>query len=196
MIPEILPTLKTFCANTSSTILIWWCHGMASLIACRQTSSVGCTKKTWMFLVLSCSCLCPIHWSQVLSLEWKCSWSSANRQCSNYIWVINNFIAFWGASYIRGFMVYYRPFVWTVRCHFSHAHIIIVTSHNALCNQLWRHQQNTKEQMRHGVDVNLRIIFFILINAVITSCKKSNNACTAVKNCLSTHLSVILLFIK
>ena len=41
---------------------------------------------------LSCSCLCSIHWSQVLSPEWRCSWSSANRRCSNYIWIINNFI--------------------------------------------------------------------------------------------------------
>ena len=50
-----------------------------------------------MFLVSSCSCLCSIHWSQVLSREWRCSWSSAdrrcwaNRRCSNYIWAINNF---------------------------------------------------------------------------------------------------------
>ena len=28
-----------------------------------------------MFLVLSCSCLCPIHWSQMLSQEWRCNWS-------------------------------------------------------------------------------------------------------------------------
>ena len=41
-----------------------------------------------MFLVSSCSCLCPIHWSQVLSREWRCSWSSADRRCSNYIWMI------------------------------------------------------------------------------------------------------------
>ena len=33
-----------------------------------------------MFLVSSCSCLCPIHWSQVLSGEWRCSWSSADRR--------------------------------------------------------------------------------------------------------------------
>ena len=46
-----------------------------------------------MFLVSSCSGLCPIHWSQVSSREWRCSWSSADRPCSNYIWVINNFIA-------------------------------------------------------------------------------------------------------
>ena len=42
-----------------------------------------------MFLISSCSCLCSFHWSQVLSQEWRCSWSSADRQCSNYIWVIN-----------------------------------------------------------------------------------------------------------
>ena len=59
-----------------------------------------------MFLVLSCSCLCTIHWSHVLSREWRCSWSSADRQCSIYIWVINNNIAYKGASYIRDFMVF------------------------------------------------------------------------------------------
>ena len=32
-------------------------------------------------------------------------WSSANRQCSNYIWVINNSIAYQGAAYIKGLTV-------------------------------------------------------------------------------------------
>ena len=42
----------------------------------------------------SCSCLCLIiHWSQAFSREWRYSWSSADRRYSNYIWVINNFIA-------------------------------------------------------------------------------------------------------
>ena len=41
----------------------------------------------------------------MLSREWRCSWSSADRRCSNYIWVIDNFIAHRGASYIRGFTV-------------------------------------------------------------------------------------------
>ena len=54
-----------------------------------------------MFLVSSCSCLCPIQWSR----EWRCSWSSADRRCSNYIWVINNFIAYQGATYIRDLTV-------------------------------------------------------------------------------------------
>ena len=55
-----------------------------------------------MFFILPCSCRCIIHWSQELSREWGCSWSSANRQCSNYIWVIINFIAYWGVIYTRG----------------------------------------------------------------------------------------------
>ena len=35
-----------------------------------------------MILLLSCSGLSPIHWSQVLSWEWRCSWSSADSQFS------------------------------------------------------------------------------------------------------------------
>ena len=72
--------------------------------------------KTEMFVILSCSCRCPIHWSQVLSQWWRCSWSSANRRCSNHIWVINNFIA-----YIRGLTVsiinktqYYSDAPWVI----------------------------------------------------------------------------------
>ena len=52
-------------------------------------------------LISFCNCLCPIHWSQLLSREWRCSWSSADRRCSNYIWVINSFIAQSGGYYIR-----------------------------------------------------------------------------------------------
>ena len=58
-----------------------------------------------MFFISPCSSLCTIHWSQVLSREWGCSWSSADRRCTNYIWVINNFIANQGASCIRGLRV-------------------------------------------------------------------------------------------
>ena len=59
-----------------------------------------------MFIVLCCSCLCPIHWSQVLSREWRCSWSSGDRWCSNYIWVINSFSAYQGVTYIGGLTVH------------------------------------------------------------------------------------------
>ena len=47
-----------------------------------------------MFLVSSCSRLSPIHWRRALSWERKCCWSSADRRCSNYICVIDNFITY------------------------------------------------------------------------------------------------------
>ena len=59
-----------------------------------------------MLLESACSCLCATYWSQVLSGEWRCSWSSADRRCSNYIWLINNLIAYKGATYIRDLTVY------------------------------------------------------------------------------------------
>ena len=58
-----------------------------------------------MFLVSSCTCLLPIQWNRVFSREWRCSGSSADRRCSNYVWVIDNFIASEGASYIRDLTV-------------------------------------------------------------------------------------------
>ena len=36
----------------------------------------------------------------MLSRKWRCSWSSTDSRCSNYIWGINNFIAHRGASYM------------------------------------------------------------------------------------------------
>ena len=57
-----------------------------------------------MFVVSSCSCLCPIHWNQVLSWEWRCSWSSTGRRCSIYPeW--STFFAYKDATYIRSLMV-------------------------------------------------------------------------------------------
>ena len=55
-----------------------------------------------MFRVSSSSCLCPIHW---FSREWRYSWSSGDRRCANYIWVINKYIAYYGAVYITGLTV-------------------------------------------------------------------------------------------
>ena len=61
-----------------------------------------------MFLVSGCSYFCVICWGHVLSCEWSCSWNSADRRWSNYIWVINNFIAFQGAYFIRDFRARWR----------------------------------------------------------------------------------------
>ena len=41
----------------------------------------------------------------LLGRERRCSWGSVDRRCSNYIWVIKNFIANKGEAYIRGFTV-------------------------------------------------------------------------------------------
>ena len=61
-----------------------------------------------MVFVSSWSCLCAIHWSQMFSREWTCTWSSADKCCSDYIWVINNSITYNGAAYIRSFTPYIR----------------------------------------------------------------------------------------
>ena len=73
----------------------------------RQIPNISRTKsQTDMFLILSCSSHRQIHWSHVLSREWRCSWSSADRRCSNYIWMINNFGAYQGAPYFWGLTVF------------------------------------------------------------------------------------------
>ena len=61
----------------------------------RKVSNIRRTK----FQNFNVSCLvlqlfCAIYWNQVLSREWRCSWSSADRRCFNYIWVIDNFVAY------------------------------------------------------------------------------------------------------
>ena len=58
-----------------------------------------------MFLVSSLPLPNPLK--PVLSREWRCSWSSAHRRCSNCIWVINNSIAYQGATYIRGLTIFF-----------------------------------------------------------------------------------------
>ena len=56
-----------------------------------QTSNIRRNNSQNFFLVSSCSCLCPIRWSRVLSREWRCGWSSVDRRCSNCIWMIRQF---------------------------------------------------------------------------------------------------------
>ena len=80
-------------------------HGWLPILVYRQVSNISRTKSQDLLLVSSCSCLYPIRWSQVLSWEWRCSWSSADRRCTNYIWVIYNLIAHLSASYITDLTV-------------------------------------------------------------------------------------------
>ena len=111
------PVISTRCVPWPTVMLFTPCIPLLTVY--RQTSYISRTKwnaKTLMFLVSSGSCSCPIHWSQVLSREWGCSWSSADRRCSISIWVINNFITNRCASYVRGFTGHGFPFVSSIRC--------------------------------------------------------------------------------
>ena len=40
-----------------------------------------------------------------VSREWRCSWSSADRRCSNHIWVINIFIIMFTIMLTRGQLI-------------------------------------------------------------------------------------------
>ena len=82
-----------------------------------------------MFLVSSCSCLCLVHLSQVLSREWRCTWSRTDRRCSIYIGVINNFIAYHGMTCIRGLTVFPLkvPFVLLFEGGFSASYTAVLT---------------------------------------------------------------------
>ena len=77
---------------------------LASKHTVKPLIQVAPNTKTEMFLVSSCNYLCQIHWSEVLSREWRCSWSSADRRCVIFTWVINNSIAHWCVTYIRNLM--------------------------------------------------------------------------------------------
>ena len=88
-----------------------------------------------MILISSCICLCPIYWSRMLSREWRCSWSSAERGCSNYIWVINNLITYQGATYIRDL---------TVLCNAHHINAQVIID-NIFCNMQNRFSQICKQ---------------------------------------------------
>ena len=60
------------------------------IIIYRKISNLRLTEsQNLMFIVSDYSCLYAIYSSQVLSGEGRYSWSSADRRCSNYIWVIN-----------------------------------------------------------------------------------------------------------
>ena len=98
-------------------------------------------SKTQMFLVLSSSGLWSIHWSQVLSWEWRCSWSSADRWCSNYIWVIKNLINKTKVCHIKGLAVV--EIMWfntqaTLLIYIEANHYQIIVNHqHATYNPLW-----------------------------------------------------------
>ena len=81
--------LASFNNSCRSIGLLTW-HSAAAIMLLLISHQISKLK---MFLVSSCSSLCTIYWNQVLSREWRCSWSSVDRRCSNNIWAIDNFVA-------------------------------------------------------------------------------------------------------
>ena len=63
-----------------------------------------------------------IDWSQLLSREWRCSWSSADRRYSNYIWVSKQCYCLQGCDlyYIRGLTVS----TWDALCHVDRCYTV------------------------------------------------------------------------
>ena len=71
---------------------------------CRRRGSLWFLIKK--IIASSCSCHCPMHRRQMLSREWRCSWSSTDRRYSNHTWVISKFITYQAAPYIRYFTIF------------------------------------------------------------------------------------------
>ena len=91
-----------------------------------------------MILVWSCRSLCTIHWTQELCREWRCSWSSTDRRCSNYIWVINDYFAYKGASYIRGLVVHFLECKWiSLKISLKIVLIIVLINNIPALVQVW-----------------------------------------------------------
>ena len=80
--------------------LMWYTYCQTSNISTQRI-----TKSPKLKCFTSHLTVFSAQWSQVLSWEWRYSWSSADRRCSSYIWVINNFIAYKGPPYIRDLTV-------------------------------------------------------------------------------------------
>ena len=113
-------------------------HNYIKMFITRLLQAIGYTQKHFICGNPDESNVCPIHWSQVfLVWKWRCSWSSADRQCSDFIWVINNFVAYWGATYKSRFdgisVCRIAKFGNSCECcqyYYIHRHGLISVDHN------------------------------------------------------------------
>ena len=119
-----LPGMSAYIKLIALTVIM--CSYISLSKYCKIANISHTKTKTEMFFVSACSCLCAIYWRQVLSEEWRCSWSRAHRQCFNYISIINNWIIYWSVPYITDYLKIYDS--------------IIPFNHNA-DNEAINHQQ-------------------------------------------------------
>ena len=78
----------------------------------------------------------PIHWSQVLSREWRCSWSSADRRCSNYILVMKKYCLlrcslYWRIDGMSAWKACFNDHTWSkyARWVFNVNECVIISQH-------------------------------------------------------------------
>ena len=102
-----------------------------------------------MILVLPCRCLCSIHWKHVFSREWWCSWSSTDRCCSNYIWVINNLIAYY-AYRTHFFQIKDSEIYWCSWKH--HRNIHVYSRYSKSIWKLFSENRNVHDYATRQVD--------------------------------------------
>ena len=94
-------------------VLMGPCLPWGMILTNRKISNIRRTKsQNWNVSRLVLQLPLPNPMKPGVKSGWRCSWSSADRRCSNYIWVINIFIAYWGAPYIRDLTVHKQSQRW------------------------------------------------------------------------------------
>ena len=104
---NIFSSVKIYCVYKQSTERSYNMRSLTRVswlwLSCTESNLYN---EAHQILKLKCfsSCLAVVfaqfHCSQVLSRE-RCSWSSADRRCSNYIWMISNLNAYNAVTNVR-----------------------------------------------------------------------------------------------
>ena len=98
----LMKIITMFTVHGMIDIISSLCYGMKAERRIECNARVERKQRSLSEVNIPMEGICPIQWSQALSREWRC------RRCSNYIWVIDNFIAYKSAPYFRDLTVYCR----------------------------------------------------------------------------------------
>ena len=137
----------------------WRCgHGWFKCNTHSQTFNIRHTKSLNLYvylLIMWLSLPNPLklgvksRMEMQLEQRWRCSWSSTDRWCSNYIWVINNFIAYQGVDYIRGLMVGF----WYIMVVFNTILHTLKQYWNHNVGNIWTQMTPNNQQASYGVSI-------------------------------------------
>ena len=160
--------------------------------------------------------LCILRYYQTKNCRWNSSvWIIECRDCLSFWQLLHNVVTKTSPSAFGTlapmshlcngnlFFLHERPSIspW-IKSIYNELDIIIhviasqLSCHSDIIgNRLWRHQQNENwVSETRGRCVNIAV--FIIIYIFVMSCKKLNNVCAIVTNCLCAHSSVILVLIS